>query len=124
LRSLEPGRLDTIKLAPEILHGVPDDQQRSALVGALVTLARDLGLRVVGDGIDRYEKLAFLRRSGCDAVQGLMSCPPLPADACTGWLHQASARQDGARNTITLPTVLARRGRGPRRAAPLPSRAG
>ena len=122
LRSLEPGRLDTIKLAPEIHQGGADDQQRSALVSALISLARDLGLRVVGDGIDRYERLAFLRRSGCDAVQGLMSCPPLPADACTSWLRRASARQEAPLTTIALPTAAAAR-RGSRRGAPLPSRA-
>jgi diguanylate cyclase len=107
LRSLQPARLDTIKLAPEIHQGVPDDRERSTLVEALVALAKDLGLRVVGDGIDRYEKLAFLRRSGCDAVQGLMSCPPLPADACTGWLRQASARQGGPGDPIALPSARA-----------------
>jgi EAL domain-containing protein (putative c-di-GMP-specific phosphodiesterase class I) len=121
LRSLEPGRLDTVKLAPEIHQGVPDNQRRSALVSALIGLARELGLRVVADGIDRYESLAFLRRSGCDAAQGLMSCPPLPADACTSWLRRASARQDGSLNPIALPTAAARRAL--RASAPLPSRA-
>jgi diguanylate cyclase len=89
--------MDTLKLARESHHGVPEDRRSSAVVRALVALGKDLGLRVVAEGIDRHEQLGFLRRSGCDAVQALMSCPPLPADACTGWLRQASARREGLR---------------------------
>jgi EAL domain-containing protein (putative c-di-GMP-specific phosphodiesterase class I) len=81
---------------------VPDDQQRGALVRAIVALAKDLGLRVVAEGVDRHDQLAFLRRAGCDAVQAFMSCPPLPADACTSWLRQASARRGGAREGAPL----------------------
>jgi sensor c-di-GMP phosphodiesterase-like protein len=84
--------LDTLKLARELHQDVPADARRSAVVAAIVALARELGLRVVAEGIDRQEQLASLRRYGCDAVQAFMSCPPLPAEACTGWLRQASAR--------------------------------
>jgi EAL domain-containing protein (putative c-di-GMP-specific phosphodiesterase class I) len=35
----------------------------------------------------------MLRREGCDAVQAFMSCPPLPADSCTDWLHKAAGRR-------------------------------
>jgi diguanylate cyclase (GGDEF)-like protein len=97
LRGLQAGVLDTLKLARELHQDVPGDAQRSALVGALVVLARELGLRIVAEGVDRQEQLAYLRRCGCDAVQGFMSCPPLPAEACTSWLRQASGRREGGR---------------------------
>ncbi|HSA80232.1 MAG TPA: EAL domain-containing protein [Geminicoccaceae bacterium] len=96
LRSLQLGVLDTLKLARELHQDVPADTRRSAVVAAIVALARELGLRVVAEGIDRQEQLASLRRYGCDAVQAFMSCPPLPAEACTGWLRQASARVAGS----------------------------
>ena len=102
LRSLELGLLDTIKLVRAMHQEVPDDQQRGALVRAIVSLAKDLGLRVVAEGVDRHDQLGFLRRVGCDAVQAFMSCPPLPADACTSWLRQASARRGGGREGTSL----------------------
>jgi diguanylate cyclase len=102
LRSLELGLLDTIKLVRAMHQEVPDDQQRGAMVRAIVSLAKDLGLRVVAEGVDRHDQLAFLRRVGCDAVQAFMSCPPLPADACTSWLRQASARRSGGREGTSL----------------------
>jgi diguanylate cyclase (GGDEF)-like protein len=98
LRGLQLGVLDTLKLARELHQDVPADAQRSAVVAAIVALARELGLRVVAEGVDRQEQLACLRRYGCDAVQAFMSCPPLPAEACTSWLRQASARRTGNRD--------------------------
>ncbi len=98
LRGLQLGVLDTLKLARELHQDVPADAQRTAVVGAIIALARELGLRVVAEGVDRQEQLACLRRRGCDAVQAFMSCPPLPADACTSWLRQASARRAGPRD--------------------------
>ncbi len=97
LRGLQLGVLDTLKLARELHQDVPADVQRDAVVGAIIALARELGLRVVAEGVDRQEQLACLRRHGCDAVQAFMSCPPLPAEACTSWLRQASARRAGHR---------------------------
>ncbi|HET6522687.1 MAG TPA: EAL domain-containing protein [Geminicoccaceae bacterium] len=92
LRALELGALDTLKLGRDLLHGVPDDPCRTALAGAVIGLAKELGLRIVAEGVDGRTQLAFLRQRGCDAVQAFMSCPPLPAEACTSWLRQAEAR--------------------------------
>ena len=108
LRGLPLGLLDTIKLARELHHHVPDDHQRCALVRAMVVLAQDLGLRVVAEAVHRHDQLAFLRNTGCDAVQAFMSCPPLPAAACTSWLRQASTRQGGGRDrAATAPPAAA-----------------
>src|SRR5690606_39378902 len=57
LRSLELGLLDTIKLVRAMHQEVPDDQQRGAVIRAVVALAKDLGLRVVAEGVDRHEQL-------------------------------------------------------------------
>jgi diguanylate cyclase (GGDEF)-like protein len=95
LRGLQLGVLDTLKFARELHRDVPGHAAHSAVVGALVALARELRLRVVAEGVDRQEQLLYLRRCGCDAVQAFMSCPPLPPEACGGWLRQASARRAG-----------------------------
>lgn len=103
LRGLQLGVLDTLRLGRELLKGVPDDPQPSALLGAVIALARDLELRVLAEGVDTQEQLAFLRERGCGAVQAFMSCPPLPAEACTGWLREASARQERRRQAAPAP---------------------
>ncbi|HEX5078029.1 MAG TPA: EAL domain-containing protein, partial [Geminicoccaceae bacterium] len=65
----------------------------AVLVAAIIKLARELGLRVVAEAVDDPAQLAFLRRRGCTAVQGLMSRAPLPSEACTSWLRKASSRR-------------------------------
>ncbi len=116
LRGLQLGVLDTLKLSRELLEGVPQQAQRTALTKAIIGLARDLHLRVVAEGVDHQEQLSFLRQHGCSGVQAFMSCPPLPAEACTGWLRQAAGRRERPR-----PVPASRHLPPP--AAPLPAEA-
>jgi len=105
LRCLQLGVLNTLKLARE-WHQRPRageadavhedvrsrEQDHSAVIAAVIALARDLGLRVVAEAVDHPAQVAFLRQCGCTSVQGLMSDTPLPAEACTRWLRMATAR--------------------------------
>jgi EAL domain-containing protein (putative c-di-GMP-specific phosphodiesterase class I) len=119
LRSLQFGILDTLKLASEWHHqpraaadathadlrAWPNDPSaragHAAVVGAIIALARDLGLRVVAEAVNDPTQLAFLRQCGCTAVQGLMSDSTLPGPACVRWLRKASGRRDRA--LVALP---------------------
>jgi EAL domain-containing protein (putative c-di-GMP-specific phosphodiesterase class I) len=49
------------------------------LVRTIVTLAKNLGLRVVAEGVDTLEQETFLRTLGCDDAQGYFYFKPLPA---------------------------------------------
>ena len=85
--------LATVKLARELLRGrARTIARRTAVAGSIVRLAGELGLRVVAEGVETQAQLQLLRRLGCDAVQALICCPPLPAEACTDWLRQAARR--------------------------------
>jgi diguanylate cyclase (GGDEF)-like protein len=109
LRSLQLGVLDTLKLARQWHQQPPADGNpaaaglgpdapragsngHTAVVDAIITLARELRLRVVAEAVDDPAQLAFLRRRGCSAVQGLMGSAPLPPQACTSWLRKAARR--------------------------------
>lgn len=92
LAALRDAPLSTVKLARRLLQGVPDDRRCSALAAAVIRLARELELRLVAEGIESQMQLQMLRAQGCDAVQSFVSCPPLPAEACTDWLREAAGR--------------------------------
>jgi diguanylate cyclase (GGDEF)-like protein len=96
LKSLGAGVLDTVKLARELLDGVPERPEPTATLAAILELTGALGLRLVAEGVDHQRQLGFLRARGCSAVQAFMSCPPLPAESCTGWLRQAASRRERA----------------------------
>jgi EAL domain-containing protein (putative c-di-GMP-specific phosphodiesterase class I) len=54
----------------------PED---ATIVRSMVAIGHDLGITVVAEGVETEEQLAFLRRIGCDDVQGYYLGKPLPA---------------------------------------------
>ena len=84
--------LTTVKLARQVLTGVPQHEARTLFARTIVRLAVELELRVVAEGVDSQPQLQLLRQLGCDAVQSLLCCPPLPPEACADWLRQAARR--------------------------------
>ena len=60
--------------------------------GVLAVSAPSEVYEQVAEGIENQSQLQMLRNQGCDAVQAIISCPPLSAEACTDWLRQAACR--------------------------------
>ncbi|MDX1539864.1 MAG: diguanylate cyclase, partial [Geminicoccaceae bacterium] len=114
LRSFQRGLVDTVKLDRSLIAGVPEEAGQTATMTAILELARRLGIRTVASGADRHDQVAFLRAHGCTAVQALMSCPAVPAEACARWLERAVARRDCSIRALE-PVVVADRGRTPLR---------
>ena len=84
--------------------------QSSAVVTAIVALARSLGLRVVAEGVENLRQMEVLDRLGCFLMQGFLFSRPMPPDELAHWVRQ----------TI-LPSGLLRSGDGdrlPRRSRP------
>jgi len=62
--------------------------QSSAVVTAIIALARSLGLRVIAEGVENLRQMEVLHRLGCGVMQGfLFSKPQMPDDIET-WLQQ------------------------------------
>ena len=72
--------LHTLKLSRHLLRGTPKDKRRTLFADAVIQLGRHLGYRLVAEGIDDPAQLSMLRRAGADAVQSVLSCPPLSAE--------------------------------------------
>ena len=71
--------VDTIKIAPMFVHNMirrPDD---AAIVQAMITMARGLDMRVVAEGVESKEQLAYLLSRRCTEMQGFFLGKPLPA---------------------------------------------
>ncbi|WP_249931238.1 EAL domain-containing protein [Ramlibacter sp. 2FC] len=69
---------DTLKLDRSFISDVPATPHARTLARAIITLAHNLNLKVVAEGIETEEQQAFLRAHGCDEGQGYYLSAPLP----------------------------------------------
>lgn len=72
--------VDTLKVDKSFVDGLGKDAESTAIVGAVISLAKSLGMRVTAEGIETAEQLAQLRALGCDQGQGYFFSRPLPSD--------------------------------------------
>jgi len=81
LEHLNRFRIHSLKLDRGFLRDILTKAAEESVAGAAITLARSLKIRVVADGIENEEQLAFLKWHHCDAAQGAFFSPPLSPDA-------------------------------------------
>ncbi len=73
--------VDLLKVDRSFVRGLGLDPTDTAIVRAVITLAHNLGLRAVGEGVERTEHLDALRSLGCDLAQGFLLGRPQPGHA-------------------------------------------
>jgi diguanylate cyclase (GGDEF)-like protein/PAS domain S-box-containing protein len=69
----------TLKVDQSFVRDIKSDRDDAAIVSTVITLARQLGLKALAEGVETKAQLAFLRARGCDYYQGYLFCRPAPA---------------------------------------------
>jgi predicted signal transduction protein with EAL and GGDEF domain len=77
LSTLRELPIDALKIDRSFVLEVERDTDDAALLGAIISMAKVLRLRVVVEGVETEGQLAILRELGCDEVQGHLMSPPL-----------------------------------------------
>ena len=78
--------IDTVKLDRSFVSGATTDPKDAALVMAIVTLAHNLQLKVIAEGVETEEQRTFLRLLRCDEGQGYLFGKPMPEDVLAATL--------------------------------------
>ncbi|HEY7651939.1 MAG TPA: EAL domain-containing protein [Methylomirabilota bacterium] len=72
--------VDTLKIDRSFVKGIGRDVEDSAIVRAVITVAKSLGLSVTAEGIETADQLDQLRALGCDHGQGYFFAKPMTSD--------------------------------------------
>lgn len=75
-----------VKLDRSYVRDVLTDPNDAAIAAAICALGQRLGLKVVAEGVESAEQLAYLRVQGCQACQGFHFSRPLPPSEFSRWV--------------------------------------
>jgi len=84
--------IDTLKIDRSFVKNLHHDEDDAAICAAILAMARRLNLSVVAEGVELQEQLDFLRRNGCDLIQGYLFSPAVPPDEINALLPRLRAK--------------------------------
>jgi EAL domain-containing protein (putative c-di-GMP-specific phosphodiesterase class I) len=93
--------VNRLKIDRSFVQGVDNMGRPAALVAAILSMAKALGLDVVAEGVEDFNQLLHLQDQHCNEVQGYLLSKPLPADKVTELLDRL-AKSDEASRTMRL----------------------
>ena len=80
--------IDRLKIDQAFIRDLTTSPDDAAIARAIIALGHNMNIRVVAEGVETAEQLAFLRDNGCDVVQGYLYSEPVPADDCLALMMQ------------------------------------
>ena len=69
---------DVIKVDMGIIRGIDTDQVKQSIFGALAGIARQNGIKVLAEGVETCDELAYVTQQGADLAQGYLFAKPAP----------------------------------------------
>ena len=73
--------IDVLKIDQSFVRDIGSDADDAAIVSAIISMGRNLKLKVIAEGVETQEQLAFLQAHQCEEVQGFYFSQALAADA-------------------------------------------
>ncbi|HXE51931.1 MAG TPA: EAL domain-containing protein [Tepidisphaeraceae bacterium] len=80
--------LDGLKIDRAFVHNFAERRDSAAVIHAIVSLAHNLNMKVIAEGLETPEQVAFLQAMDCDHGQGYLFGRPLTAEAATAYISK------------------------------------
>jgi EAL domain-containing protein (putative c-di-GMP-specific phosphodiesterase class I) len=91
LNHLKRFPIDTLKIDRSFVHGITSNSDDASIVAAVISMGSHLHMRVIAEGVETPEQLAFLQYHGCLIGQGYYFSRPVAARECTQLLRRGIA---------------------------------
>ena len=75
-----------LKIDKSFVMNMATNENDAVIVRSTIDLGRNLGLRVIAEGVETEQALTQLADLGCDLAQGYLLSRPIPADQLSAWL--------------------------------------
>ena len=85
--------VDTLKVDRSFTRGLDREEDARGIAAAIVAMGRHLGLRTVGEGVERRSEAQWLRDAGCDELQGFLFAPAVPSEDFFALLQAGGFRE-------------------------------
>jgi diguanylate cyclase (GGDEF)-like protein/PAS domain S-box-containing protein len=72
--------LDVLKIDKSFIDDIPLLKDDMVITATIIAMGHTLGFKVLAEGVETTEQLAFLREKGCDTYQGYIKSPPISAE--------------------------------------------
>jgi EAL domain-containing protein (putative c-di-GMP-specific phosphodiesterase class I) len=80
--------INALKIDREFIGDLTRDPDDEAITSAVIAMGHSLGLQVVAEGVETEGQLEYLRRHGCDEIQGYWLARPLEPISCERFLRE------------------------------------
>ena len=77
--------LDEIKIDKSFVENMTTNPQDQVIVASTISLAHNLGLEVVAEGVETKAQMEALKGLGCDVIQGFLIAEPILGEALADW---------------------------------------
>lgn len=80
LNALKDMKVDSLKIDSLFFNESENKRREEIIIKGIITLAKELNMKTVAEGIEKQEQVDFLREAGCDLIQGYIFYRPMPIE--------------------------------------------
>lgn len=72
--------ITSVKIDQSFTKGIPEDKRATTLTRTIISMGREMGMRVIAEGVETERQMKFLDEHRCDEIQGFLLSKPVSAD--------------------------------------------
>lgn len=94
--------INILKIDRTFVTDLQSNHNARSIARAIISMSHDMGIKVVAEGVETGPQLDYLKRIGCDEVQGYIFCKPLPEREMLSYLKQGIATANPSQEDTLL----------------------